>query len=432
MTDSPFHQTQNGVFSIQEERIDRSSGEFRMKDLLVDANPASGYLPVALLCHRLRRIFRLSRNTDNIMARKILIDPPLMRRDESGSYRIETLVNSEPFWIASSLPLQASAEGLVCAFLIPAMAMRRPLAIAAELDHNFAANIDKLQTMATTWWPRLSRITIQPKGLNRTVSSAGDAMFFTGGVDSFFTLKNNYKNIEHLINVTGFDIPLHDGARQRASMALINSIGQQLNKNIIHVSTNLREHSLHKSVSWEITHIGAISAIAHSISPALSTVYVASSDVPPPWGSHPDLDPLWSSDSLTIVNDGWRSSRLDKVRAIVDWDIVHLSVKVCWENRAASLNCGYCEKCVRTQMQFIAAGATATPSSFPAGDLVARVEALPAVAVSLHKQWLDVRAALPNGALAVSVDRLLERSKRSNQQRRSISSLLKSAFGRSR
>jgi hypothetical protein len=27
MIDSPFHRTQNGVFSIQEERIDRSSGE---------------------------------------------------------------------------------------------------------------------------------------------------------------------------------------------------------------------------------------------------------------------------------------------------------------------------------------------------------------------------------------------------------------------
>jgi hypothetical protein len=30
MTDSPFHRTQNGVFSIQKERIDRSSGECRV------------------------------------------------------------------------------------------------------------------------------------------------------------------------------------------------------------------------------------------------------------------------------------------------------------------------------------------------------------------------------------------------------------------
>jgi hypothetical protein len=35
MTDSPFHRTQNGVFSIQKERIDRSSGECRFKPIFV-------------------------------------------------------------------------------------------------------------------------------------------------------------------------------------------------------------------------------------------------------------------------------------------------------------------------------------------------------------------------------------------------------------
>jgi hypothetical protein len=35
MTDSPFHRTQNGVFSIQKERIDRSSGEWRFKVVMV-------------------------------------------------------------------------------------------------------------------------------------------------------------------------------------------------------------------------------------------------------------------------------------------------------------------------------------------------------------------------------------------------------------
>ncbi|MBW4034592.1 MAG: type 1 glutamine amidotransferase-like domain-containing protein [Proteobacteria bacterium] len=38
MIDSPFSRTQNGVFSIQEERIDRSSGECRMKFFLASTN----------------------------------------------------------------------------------------------------------------------------------------------------------------------------------------------------------------------------------------------------------------------------------------------------------------------------------------------------------------------------------------------------------
>jgi hypothetical protein len=39
MIDSPFHRTQNGVFSIKEERIDRSSGECRISRDVIDSSP---------------------------------------------------------------------------------------------------------------------------------------------------------------------------------------------------------------------------------------------------------------------------------------------------------------------------------------------------------------------------------------------------------
>jgi hypothetical protein len=37
------------------------------------------------------------------------------------------------------------------------------------------------------------------------------------------------------------------------------------------------------------------------------------------------------------------------------------AVKVCWEGQGASKNCGQCEKCIRTQLNFLAVGVSRPP-----------------------------------------------------------------------
>jgi hypothetical protein len=37
------------------------------------------------------------------------------------------------------------------------------------------------------------------------------------------------------------------------------------------------------------------------------------------------------------------------------------AVKVCWEGQDASKNCGRCEKCIRTQLNFLAVGVSRPP-----------------------------------------------------------------------
>jgi hypothetical protein len=346
------------------------------------------------------------------MSQPIAVDPPLVTRTALGLYRVEASIGGTPVWIESAQPLRASAEAFVAVSLLPAMAAHRPLAVAAALDPAFAANLGRIQEQGVAWWPALSRVSVTPAGFCAAEPGAGAAMFFTAGADSFFTLKRNRRDVERLINVRGFDIALSDADRQRENTALIDGIGRELGKPIIYLDTNLRQHGVFGSVNWEITHIAAIACMAHSLSPAPSTVYIASTDIPPPWGSHQDIDPLWSSSGLSIVNDGWELSRLDKVRHLVGWEIVHRSLKVCWENRARTLNCGICEKCVRTQAEFLAAGAESPPATFPAGDLSRRIEDLPALSPHLCKQWRDVQTALPVGGIAVAIGALLRRSEK--------------------
>ena len=75
-----------------------------------------------------------------------------------------------------------------------------------------------------------------------------------------------------------------------------------------------------------------------------------------PWGSHPDLDPLWSTERTFLRLDGGLVTRTEKVTAIAASSIAPSRLKVCWRADIEA-NCGCCEKCVRTQCALAIAGA---------------------------------------------------------------------------
>ena len=75
-----------------------------------------------------------------------------------------------------------------------------------------------------------------------------------------------------------------------------------------------------------------------------------------PWGSHPDLDPLWSTERTFLRVDGAEVTRTEKVTAIAASPIAPSRLKVCWRADIEA-NCGRCEKCVRTQCALAIAGA---------------------------------------------------------------------------
>jgi hypothetical protein len=67
-----------------------------------------------------------------------------------------------------------------------------------------------------------------------------------------------------------------------------------------------------------------------------------------PWGSHPILDPLWSTGSTRITADRVDVTRLEKVDAMTA-HAAHAALldnlRGCWMQQR---NCGTCQKCVRT------------------------------------------------------------------------------------
>jgi hypothetical protein len=123
------------------------------------------------------------------------------------------------------------------------------------------------------------------------------------------------------------------------------------------VVTNSREHG---GRAWPQSAIPLIASALAQFS-GRCAVGIVSGGAPhgtPRFGiSHPPvLDALASNDFFRVVTDGGGFGRTDKIEALLPFPIAIAAIKVCWEGSDPSRNCGRCQKCVVTRLNFLAAG----------------------------------------------------------------------------
>jgi hypothetical protein len=211
--------------------------------------------------------------------------------------------------------------------------------------------------------------------------------FFSGGIDSFATLRANRINfppghpwsIKDGLLVYGLeqDIPeIFEYVKEPLS-----HVAMDVGVTLIPVYTNLyleyrQEDSRNRWSFWYHEFMGAaLAAIAHAFSSRLTVVSIAADyDIPNqrPHGSQPLLDPNYSSVDLRIFHDGINLSRFSKTRLLADWDVALQHLRVCNQYKLYNpgrLNCGKCEKCIRTMLALVALGALDKTAAFPLKDI---------------------------------------------------------------
>ena len=208
-----------------------------------------------------------------------------------------------------------------------------------------------------------------PTGPRRAISC------LSGGVDGLHTLMHNrrlYREgdpayIREVLFIHGFDIGkrARDPENERFRMALgrLEPVAAEVGARLISCRTNLR-HLPSKPDFWTYRQNGAaLAAVAHAaiLGPAFFFIgashHVAN---PVPMGSHPAVDGLFSSQRVTVVHDGGRFSRLEKVRDLASWPTALGALRVCPARLKDGANCGRCEKCLRTRLELLAAGVEET------------------------------------------------------------------------
>ncbi|HMO05350.1 MAG TPA: hypothetical protein PKC67_15250 [Kiritimatiellia bacterium] len=257
-----------------------------------------------------------------------------------------------------------------CCFLYPAMAQRLPLQLSAPLDTPLAANTERIMATLASWFPTLSPMSVEPAAATAAVAprpaSTRTALFFTGGVDSFHALVRDRDAIDALVLVIGFDLLPEQTDLCRQTIDMLHEVADHFGKQAVVVTSNLRP-LFDTCLGWGKTHGAALAAVSHLLAPSLGRAFIASSfrtDQVFPWGTHPELDPLWSTRTMQVHHRHAETGRVDKIREIAADPFVLRHLRVCWQNTGNAYNCGYCAKCLRTRFALDLAGAPPDAAPF--------------------------------------------------------------------
>lgn len=276
---------------------------------------------------------------------------------------VTTELYGETLWFRSEdLELTPTPSAVACLALLPALRDRVLIQLKGSLDPGLREGFDSIARVAHRWWGFDSKVRLKEKrrASPPVVSKKRTGLFFSCGVDSFYSLIEREKEIDDLILVHGFDVALEDHERFQALSAQAQAVANAFGKRLIRISTNLQEHPLTRGMPWGTQmHGAAMIAVANLLQSEINHILIASAypwELPQPWGTSVQLDSLWSSHQLTVECSGEHFWRLDKCKRILHHPVVQNHLAVCWKNRGPRLNCGRCEKCLRTRLSMLASG----------------------------------------------------------------------------
>jgi hypothetical protein len=279
---------------------------------------------------------------------------------------------------------------------------RADLHVDGEVSPELLENFKQIDRIWNHWYGlklgAAGGVSVEPE---KEVPAPGVACFFSGGVDSFYSVNKNLERekgenrITHLLYVRGFDVDLDDHDLDALVTGHLSRAGDEIGLPLILASTNLRQLT-DRSTRWgRLQHGAALAGVAHCLSGILGTVLVPSTHTYQhvfPWGTHPLLDPLWSDEFISFVTDGCEATRSAKIeRQIIGSDIALRHLRVCHRNRDLAYNCGRCEKCIRTKIVLKLAGVLERCATF---DHVLDLEQVRSIRIKLRVTEGFVRETL--------------------------------------
>ncbi len=273
------------------------------------------------------------------------------------------------------MSVETDCDAHLRAVLMDAMQEKRDIIVHGSVSRSLLGNLDEFQAAWHKWLPDLYHtVDIRPDHVREdALGPAGAICAFSGGVDATFSVLRHSRmqvghrsqEIRHCVLVHGFDIPLVEHDQFRIALANANRLLLALGIETIPIRTNYR---LVIKSNWEHAFASAVVAALDNLKHLAGNCLLGSSEpydsLVVPWGSSPITDHLLSSVTFRVLHDGASHSRTEKVAAIAEWPEGRDNLRVCWEGEEQSKNCGRCEKCLRTMLNFLATG-NDIPACFP-------------------------------------------------------------------
>lgn len=327
-------------------------------------------------------------------------------------------VDGHPVWFqGEGAPLTRSPEAFAAAFLLAAAMEGRALTVETGLNADFIEACRRVMGVSASWWshpsPVPGPVSARPAESADGAAASSLTLCFSGGVDSFYSL-NRFRP-DRLVMATGYDIPLENIPAWRSAETAAAHAASAAGIPIDFIRSNLREHPLIRRHSWERIHGGALIALGLLLRKTSGSLGISAS-YPlhglHPWGTHPELDPLWSTGELAVRHLGADLDRVGKIRAVGVHPVFLENLRVCWEAPTAAGNCGRCEKCLRNRLVFSQVfPGVPCPAFPPVETLVADLDAMPKLPRPdlpvIYRRYLAGPADDP---VRLAVKRLIERT----------------------
>ena len=309
----------------------------------------------------------------------------------------------------------ADADPFLMVTLPMAMEEGRDLQIHGAVSRSLLANLIEFRdywcNLAPLRYQRIefSATTIREDG--QLVRLPGAVALFSGGVDAAFTYWRHTRKlagtatqeIKQGIFVDGFD---------RASFLRRDSFLRAYERTrkilaaepvpLISVRTNYRQVEAEPFASNHLHMIASSAAFLgsclHLFKGVAGTGLYASTfsyhEQDNLWrcGTNPVSDRFLSSAGSQIIHDGAAISRIEKTAVLAGWPAFLENARVCGKPRDDGMNCGQCEKCLRTILAALVVSGK-IPAAFPVvptdiAGLVAKTKVNP----SVRPHWQEMVA----------------------------------------
>ena len=256
-------------------------------------------------------------------------------------------------------------DAFTVGLLFLAMRLHEDIHVRAPMSSRLLHGLREYQQIFSEWFSYLQAVEIKHEGFATPIQGAtGTGTFFSGGVDSFFTLWSHLQDqeaipdykITHGIFIDGFDTNRPGSSAFDTFFEAYERLFDTLGLTLIPVRTNLKTYINNTTVGWRVSHGSFLISTSLLLQYLLDICYVPSTeeytdDAGFKYGTNPLVDHLLSTESLEIVHDGAWANRPDKTRVIADWPITYDHLYVCFGSNDPSIkNCCRCEKCIRTMI----------------------------------------------------------------------------------
>lgn len=251
-------------------------------------------------------------------------------------------------------PLDATP--FVVAAIVPSMLLGEPLEVDSSLavSPRLLGSMPNIQAIYHYWNPVFKPVDIVHDAKrwaevrDNGESPKSNASFFSGGVDGSYTLIKHQDSIDDLILINGFDFSM-DSPTWEHMVARSQIFATAMHKTLVPVETNFKTFTAAFGIARYANSGTVLAAIGLML--GYRQVYCSASDTYRLFrsiGSHPLLDPLWSSEKTEFIHTGLEADRAGKLAVICDNDVAIENLWVCWKDPRS--NCGRCAKCVRTAL----------------------------------------------------------------------------------